>query len=189
MEFVYLTQLWLPILLSAVAVFVVSSIIHMALPYHRGDYKKLPDEEAFLNAVRGMNLPVGSYHFPRCESQKEMKSPEYIEKLNKGPIGLMTIIPSGQPRMGKYLTCWVLYTVAVGVFVAYIAGRTLKPGAEYLEVFRIAGTVAFVCYAMAHTHNSIWKGEAWSTTFKFYIDGLIYGLLTAGIFASMWPKA
>ena len=47
-----LTSLWLPILLSAVVVFAASSIIHMVLPYHRNDFKKLPDEEGFLAALR-----------------------------------------------------------------------------------------------------------------------------------------
>ena len=42
---VSISALWLPILLSAVIVFVASSIIHMVLPVHRGDYRKLPEED------------------------------------------------------------------------------------------------------------------------------------------------
>jgi hypothetical protein len=186
---VEITALWLPILLSAVIVFVVSSIIHTVLPVHKNDYKKLPDEEKVMDAIRAAGVTPGTYHFPRCESHKDMKTPEYQEKLKRGPNGILTLVPSGPPNMAKYLTCWFLYSVAIGVFVAYVAGRTLAPGTHYLAVFRIAGTVAFLCYAMAHTHNSIWKGEPWGNTFKFYLDGLIYGLLTAGVFGWLWPKA
>lgn len=184
-----LTALWLPILLSAVMVFVASSIIHTMLGYHKGDYKKLPDEEKLLQAMRALGAPPpGTYHFPHCPSHKEMKSPEFQEKMKQGPTGILTVFPTGMPNMAKYLGPWFAYCLVVGVFVAYVAGRTLGPGTPYLAVFRVAGTVAFLSYAMAHTHNSVWKGEAWSTTLKFYFDGLVYGLLTAGVFGWLWPR-
>ena len=184
---VELTALWMPILISAVLVFVASSIIHMALPMHKSDYKKLPNEDKFLDAMRGLNLSPGFYHFPRCDSHADMKSPEYVEKLNKGPIGLMTVFPNGQPNMGKYLGAWFVYLVVVSIFVAYLTGRTVAPGAEYLQVFRVAGTAAFLAYAMGHSHASIWEGRAWSTTLKFWFDGLIYACLTGGAFSWCWP--
>ena len=161
MEIVSLTALWLPILLSAVVVFVASSIIHMVIPLHKNDYKKLPNEEKALEAIRALGIPPGYYHFPRCESHKDMKTPEYTEKLKQGPIGLMTVLPNGAPNMGKYLGCWFLYCLAVGVFVAYVTGRALGPGTPYLAVFRIAGTVGFLSYGMAQTHASIWEGRPW----------------------------
>ncbi|MBI3662043.1 MAG: hypothetical protein HY234_03210 [Acidobacteria bacterium] len=185
---VELTALWMPILLSAVVVFVASSIIHMALPYHKSDYKKLPNEEKVLEALRALGLAPGSYHFPHCGSHKDMKTPEHTEKLNKGPIGLMTVFPAGVPNMGKYLGTWFAYCLVVSVFVAYVAGRTLGPGTQYLAVFRIAGTVGFLSYGIAHAHASIWEGRAWSTTFKFFFDGLVYGALTAGVFGWLWPR-
>jgi hypothetical protein len=187
---VELTQLWMPIVLSAVIVFIASSVVHMVLGYHQSDFKGLPNEEKALEALGALGLQPGeSYHFPHCDRQKDMKSPEFVAKLNKGPNGILTVFPNGMPNMGKYLGCWFLYTVAVGVFVAYVTGRALGPGADFLAVFRMAGTVAFLSYAMAHTHNSIWKGVSWGTTFKFYFDGLLYGLLTAWMFGWLWPKA
>jgi len=185
---VSIASLWLPILLSSIAVFAASSIIHMALKYHAADYKKLPDEEKITAAIRAAGVTPGTYHFPHCPDHKQMRTPEHMEKLKTGPIGLMTIIPSGSPNMGKYLACWFVYSLAIGVFVAYLAGRTLAPGTPYLQVFRIAGTVAFLCYGMAHSHASIWEGKAWSITFRFYLDALIYGCLTAGLFGWLWPK-
>jgi hypothetical protein len=188
-EIVGITQLWMPILISAVFVFLMSSLIHMLLGYHRSDYTGLPNEDKALEALGALGLVPGkTYHFPHCGSNKEMNSPEFQAKMNKGPHGIMTIFPTGMPNMAKYMGCWFLYCVAVGVFVAYVTGRAHGPGTPYLKVFQIAGTVAFLSYAMAHTHNSIWKGEAWSTTAKFWFDGLIYAGLTAGTFGWLWPK-
>lgn len=185
---VSLTTLWLPILLSAVVVFVVSSIIHMVLPYHRSDYQKLPNEERLLDALRQESVAPGVYFFPYVPSHKEMKSPAVMEKYKKGPVGLLTVIPSGPPAMPKFLLKWVLYCLGVSVFVAYLTGRTVGAGAEYLAVFRVAGTAGFLAYAAAHATDSIWKGQPWSTTLKHMFDGLVYGLFTAGVFGWLWPR-
>ena len=185
---VELTALWMPIVVSAVVVFVASSVIHMALPYHKSDYKKLPNEEKVLEALRTAGVTPGTYHFPRCESHKDMKTPEHVAKLNQGPVGLMTVMPSGAPNMGKYLGTWFAYCLVISVFVAYVASRTLDAGTPYLAVFRIAGTVGFLSYGIAHAHASIWEGRAWSTTLKFFFDGLVYGSLTAGVFGWLWPR-
>jgi len=185
---VYLTQLWLPILLSAVVVFIASSIMHMALGYHASDYQKLPNEDKVLEALRAAGVAPGNYHFPHCASHKEMNSPAMIEKLTQGPLGLLNVIPSGPPSMGKFLLLWFLYCLAVAVFVAYLTGRALGPGTAFLAVFRIAGTAGFLGYAAAHTSDSIWKGQRWSTTIRFLFDGLVYGLLTAGVFGWLWPR-
>lgn len=183
-----ITSLWLPIVLSAVIVFAASSIIHMVLTYHRSDYKKLPNEDSVLEAMRKDAPAPGTYHFPRCESMKEMSSPEMMEKYKQGPVGLVTIMPSGPPAMGKSLALWFIYSLVVGFFVAYVAGRTLEPGAHYLAVFRVVGTVAFLSYSAARATDSIWMGVSWTTTLKHIFDGLVYGLLTAGTFGWLWPR-
>jgi hypothetical protein len=178
--------LWLPILVAAVFVFIASSVIHMVLPYHRTDYRKLPNEERLLAALRAENLSPGDYIFPRA-TPKEMKSPDVMEKYKRGPVGILTVVPSGPPVMAKHLTQWFLFCVAVGVFVAYLTGRTLGPGTEYLPVFRVAGTVAFLGYAGAEAVAAIWRGQPWRVTAKNYVDGLVYALLTAGVFGWLWP--
>ncbi|HEX3104534.1 MAG TPA: hypothetical protein VHQ22_08805 [Terriglobales bacterium] len=180
--------LWLPILLSAVIVFVASSIIHMALPIHKSDYRKLPDEEKALDTLRAAGVTPGrEYRFPFC-TQKEMKSPEAIEKFKRGPVGLLVIMPSGTMKMGKFLGQWFVYCVVVSIFAAYLTGRTRAPGTEYLEVFRVAGCTAFIGYALAQAQNSIWRGVTWGVTLKHMLDGLIFGLLTGGTFGWLWPR-
>lgn len=183
-----LTSLWVPILLSAVFVFVASSILHMVLPFHRSDYRRVPAEDDVMAALRKFDIPPGDYMMPRVSGPAEMKSPEFLEKMNKGPVGIFTILPSGPPSMAQSLGLWFVYCVVVGVFAAYVAGRALAPGAHYLSVFRFAGTTAFLGYTLATWQNSIWYKRAWSTTIKLTVDGLVYAMLTAGTFGWLWPR-
>jgi hypothetical protein len=182
------TALLIPILLSAVIVFVASSVMHMVLPYHKSDYRKLPDEDRVVDALRTAGVTPGpAYHFPHT-THKEMKSPEVVEKFKRGPIGLLNIIPSGPPAMGKYLALWFVYSVVVSVLVAIVAGTTLSPGTRYPVVFHLTALAALLGYGVGHLQDSIWKGQAWSVTFKHMFDGLIYALLTAGTFGWLWPR-
>jgi len=185
---VSVTALWLPIVLSAFLVFVASSIIHMLLTYHRSDYAKLPDEDQILGALRTHNIPPGDYFFPHATSPSDLNNPGVLEKFTKGPVGLVTVRPSGPPTMGKSLVMWFAYCVVIGVFVAYVTGLAVGPGAEYMMVFRIASSVGFLGYGAAIAHDSIWKSQAWSTTIKHMFDGVVYALLTAGVFGWLWPN-
>lgn len=182
-----LTALWLPIVVAAVIVFIASSVMHMLLPYHRSDYRALPDEDKVRAALRGAGLTRGLYIFPFC-SHKDMKSPAMQEKYKEGPVGHLTIFPDGPPVMGKFLGLWFVYCLIVGFFSAYLTGRTLAPGTHYLQVFRVAGTAAFMAYGLSQLSNGIWKGQPWGMTIKEVVDGLVYGLLTAGTFGWLWPR-
>jgi hypothetical protein len=184
---VSLAALWLPILLSAIIVFVASSIMHMVLPYHRSDYSQLPDEDKVLSTLRSANLKRGLYVFPFC-THKDMKSPALIEKQKQGPVGFITIIPSGPPAMPKFLIQWFVFCLLIGFFVAYLTAHTVPFGAHYLAVFRVVGTAAFLAYGLGNLSNGIWKGQMWGNTIKEVIDGLVYALLTAGTFGWLWPR-
>jgi hypothetical protein len=184
---VSLAALWLPIILAAVIVFFASFVMHMLLTYHRGDYKKLPDEEKVSSALRAAGLTKGLYMFPFAD-HKQMKEPATVEKFKLGPVGTMTIRQSGAINLGPFLAQWFVFCLLVGFFTAYIAAHTLAPGTNYLEVFRVVGTVAFMSYGLANFANGIWKGEPWSMVIKEIIDGLIYALLTAGVFGWLWPR-
>jgi hypothetical protein len=180
--------LWLPILLSSVIVFVVSSLIHMVLPWHKNDYPKMPNEDKAMEALRPLGIPPGDYMVPHPSSRQALRSPEFLEKLNKGPVMVLTVLPNGPFSMGRNLALWFLYLIVVSLFSAYVAGRALPPGAPFLQVFRFAGTVAFLGYTMALWQMSIWYRRAWSTTIKATVDGLIYALLTAATFAWLRPQ-
>lgn len=178
-------SLWAPILASAVLVFVTSAIIHMVLTYHRSDFRKVPSEDAVMESLRRAGIPPGNYMMPHAKDMKEWKEPAFLEKRERGPIATLTVMKDAS--MGVSLAQWFVYCVVVGVFVAYIAGRALGPGVEYLSVFRLAGATAFIAYGLALWQHSIWYKVAWSTTLKSNVDSLIYGLLTGGVFGWLWP--
>ncbi len=184
-----IVALWLPILVAAVLVFIASSIIHMAPLWHKGECPAVPDQDRLLDAMRPFGLKPGEYMLPRAGDMKAMKSPEFIEKLKRGPVVFMTVLPNGPVSMGKALGQWFVYCLIVGFLAAYVASRTLDAGAEYLAVFRIAGTTAFIAYAVALWQQSIWYSRPWSTTLKLTLDGIIYGLITGGAFGWLWPAA
>lgn len=185
---VSIAALWMPIVLAGVAVFVVSSILHMVLQYHRADYKKIPNEAEVLAGLAKAALPPGYYHFPYCDSMKEMGTPEGLEKLRRGPVGTITLLPNAPMAMGKTLGTWFVYCLVVSFFAAYIAGRTLAPGIDYLIVFRFVGTVTFMAYGVGQIVNSIWMGMPWSNTLRAVFDGLVYALVTGGCFGWLWPR-
>ncbi len=184
----YLTSLWLPILLSAVGVLIVSSIIHMFLKYHSTDFKKLPSEDEVMEALRKFDIPPGDYHLPFAGSTEAMGSDEFKEKIAKGPVGLVTFVGNDPSRMVKSLLLWFVYSITVAFFAAYVAGRTLGPDAHYLTVFRVVGATTFMGHSLALLQNSIWFKRNWCATFKSMFDGLLYALVTAGIFGWLWPR-
>jgi hypothetical protein len=184
---VFVTILWLPILLSAVIVFVVSSVIHMALRYHSSDWQKLPAEDAVLDALRPFKLGPGDYAAPMSRSMTEMSSPEFKAKLVKGPRVMLTVMSGASASMGRSLVLWFLYSVLVSLFAAYVASLALSADASYLRVFRITSTVAFAGYVLALWQGVIWYSRSIGATLKSTFDGLVYALLTGGVFGWLWP--
>lgn len=180
-------SLWLPILLSAVFVFVLSALIHMALPWHKNDFRKLPDEDKIRAALRPFDVPPGDYMLPMCEGGN-YNSPEYIAKLEEGPNQIVTVLPKGCGSMGGTFVQWFVYLVLVSGFTAYVAWHAVPANATDLGVFRIVGAVAFLAHAAAFWPQSIWYRRSWSITVKSTIDGLAYALVTAGTFAWLWPR-
>lgn len=186
---VALLDLWLPILLSAVFVFVISSVLHMVIPIHKADFKSLPGEEVVLADLRKHKVPPGAYMFPQCGSMKDMGSPEMLAKFERGPVGHLVLRPNGMPAIGPALAQWFVYSIVIGVFVAYAASIGLESGAAFMTVFRLTGSVAILGYALGTISESIWKAQSWSVAAKFIFDGTLYGLATGATFAWLWPGA
>ena len=184
---VSLTALWLPIVLSAVLVFITSSVIHMLLRYHRSDLRGLPDEAAARAVLGKQDLAPGQYYIPYC-THADMRSPETMKKFEEGPVVILTVLRKGPVRLGPHLVKWFLFSLGVSWFVAYLTSRTLMHGTPYLQVFRVASTIAWLGYAGALVWTGIWKGVPWSSVLKDAFDGLLFALVTGGSFGAFWPK-
>jgi hypothetical protein len=180
--------LWLPIVLSAVLVFVASSIIWMVLGADKWHVSRLPDEEAVRAALSKASVPPGQYAVPYGAGTAGMKDPAFVEKMEKGPVAVVTVRRAGRPNMGQFLGSWFVYLLFVSAFVAFVCGQTLPGGAAYLRVFEVAGAVAFGAYSFAQIPNAIWWGRPWKSVLKEVADGLVYALLTAGCFGWLWPR-
>ena len=188
MTTVSLGALWLPIVLSAVLVFVASSIIHMVLGYHQRDYTPLPNEDAVRAAIRSGNPPPKQYIFPYCANPKEMSSPEMQRKFVEGPVGVLNLKAAGVPGMGANLGQWFVFALVVSFFVAYVACHAVGAGPPYHKDFQFVGTVALLAEAAGQLPAAIWMGKPWAVAWKEVFDGLVYGLLTAGTFGWLWPR-
>src|SRR5215471_4817036 len=95
-----LSALWLPILVSAILVFVASSVIHMLSPWHKSDYPKMPREQEFLDSLRPLSIPPGDYMVPRPSTRADLGTPEFKAKVEKGPVTVVTVLPNGPMSMG-----------------------------------------------------------------------------------------
>ncbi|PYS94453.1 MAG: hypothetical protein DMF50_12455 [Acidobacteria bacterium] len=165
-------SLWIPVIVSAVVVFVASSILHMAIQYHKADHKPLPNEDAVRDVLARGNLAPGVYFTPHCPDMKQLKEPAIQAKFEKGPVAIITIMPKGAPVMQKHLALWFLHA-----------------GDDGMLVMRTTGTVAFAAYALSHVSDSIWKAQPWANTGRATLDGVIYALLTGLTFRMLWPAA
>ena len=182
-----LTALWLPILLSAIVVFSVSAMVWMVLPHHKSDFAAAEDEDALMDAVRNSVAGPGMYSFP-WPRDSERNSEAYRDRLAAGPVGVLRVrdpqsVLDMKPAMAKSF----LLQLVVGVFVAFLAARTLQQGASFHAVFHVVGTAAFLSHGFIGFQESIWFGLPGRVAFKYALDGLLYALLTAGIFGWLWP--
>ena len=183
-----LAGLWLPIVVSAVLVFVASSLIWNVLGAHKWHVKGLPDEAAAREALSKQAVAPGQYTIPYCPDTAMMKDPAFKEKLEKGPVVVMMVRKPGMPNMGAFLGAWFVYLLCVSYVVAFVCGQTLHRGAPYMLVFRVAGAVACAGYSFAQIPNAIWWGRPWKSALKEFADGIVYALLTAGSFGWLWPE-
>jgi hypothetical protein len=178
-----LSSLWLPIILSGIALFFASWAAWMLFPHHKGDWKGLPDEEGIMAALRKFNIPPGQYNFPHACSHNEMNTEDFKGRKEAGPSGFLTVWQTW-PNMGVNMLCTILFfTVSNGV-IAYLAGMVIPPGANGWFVFRFVATAGILTYGTANILNGIWFNRKMVADI---VDGIVYGLITGAMFAALWP--
>ena len=179
-------SLWLAIVLSAILVWIASALVWMVRPHHKSEFKGLPDEDSARKVLGPQNLTPGQYNIPHCKSWDDMKQPEARQRFEEGPVAFLTVVPNGTPAMARNMVLSFIFYLLVGTAVAYVASRSLASSDDYLSVFRLTGTVAWLAYGAALIPDAIWFGRPWNTVAKHVIDAFVYGLLTAGVFAWLW---
>ena len=182
-----LGALWLPTLVSAIAVFIVSSIIHMVVKWHHSDQSKLPNEDAVSSVLAG--TPPGEYRMPWAGSMEEMKSPAFKEKCKKGPMAVIGVWRYEDRGFGKALGQWFVYSVIVAYISGHILHALVPVSPDGHDIFHTVGLTAFLGYGMALAQQSIWGPKQWWPTTKSLIDALLYAATTAAVFWWLWPKA
>ena len=180
--------LWLPILVSAVVVFILSSVINTLTPWHAADYRKLPNEDAVADSLRPHAIPPGDYMLPRPSGMSDLRSAEYLERLRRGPRMILTVHPNEPGNLGGSLIGWFVFVLVVTLIGAHLASGVLPAGAEHAHVFHTIGLYALAAYAFALWPVSIWYGRGWGITIRATIDGLIYAVATALVFMWLWPR-
>lgn len=185
--FLGVLDLWLPILLSSIAVFIVSSLIWTVIGWHNSDWKKIPDEDRARDALQG--LPHGQYTIPYAGNMKAKQDPAWMEKVKEGPSAMVTVVDGDPTKMGKQLTQWFIYILVITFLLAWVASIILPDGSSYMMVFHTIVFIGTMTYAGSHAMGSIWFGHSWKRTLKDILDGLIYAAITGGFFGWLWPAA
>ena len=182
-----LFSLSLPILLSAVVVFVISSLIHMVLKWHASDYGSFANEDAVRAAIRAGNPAPGRYVVPHCKEMKEMGSEAMQQKYREGPVGHLTILPSGMPNMGKHLGLWFLWSLGVAVVAAFLASQIfLLDSAHARGAAKLVGAVTFIAHGFGTVTESIWMMRSWSASTKYVLDAALYAVSSGLVFFWLW---
>jgi ABC-type cobalt transport system substrate-binding protein len=183
-----LLSLWLPILLSAVAVFVISSVIHMVVKWHASDYAGFSNEDAVRAAIRAANPTPGRYVVPFCKDMKDMGSEAMLKKYQEGPIGHVLIGPNGAPNMGKYLGMWFVWTLGVAIVAAFVVSQIfgLDP-TRARAAAKLVGAITFIAFGFGTVTESIWGMRPWSSSVKHLLDAALYAVGAGLVFYFLWP--
>jgi hypothetical protein len=182
-----LVYVWLPILLSAVVVFVISSLVHMVFKWHASDYSSFSNEDAVREAIRAGKPAPGRYVLPHCGDMKDMASEAMKKKYAEGPVGHVTILPNGQPNMGKHLGQWFLWCLVIATVAAFVTVKLV--GLDHFQARRAAkvvGALTFIAHGCGTITESIWMGRPWSSSAKYLLDAALYAMGSAAVFYFLW---
>jgi hypothetical protein len=182
----FLAQLWLPIVVSAVLVFVLSAVTHMFLPARKTEWGRLAKEADLQAALRGVT--PGLYAFPASSTPGENPTPEDLKRWAAGPSGWLSLVPAGPFNMGRNLGLSLLMNLFVSFFAAYIAAHALGVAPHYRAVFRLVGSIGFLAYAVGPIYEAIWYWKPAKSLGLGAIDALLYGLAMGGVFGWLWPR-
>ena len=184
----FLIDLWLPIVLTAVALFVLSSLAWTVLPHHTGDFKEIPDPDAWREALAKQGVTSGSYMYPFTEDRAQMKSDDFKQRYTDGPWCLLTAWPA-RPNMPRNMLVTLLYFGVVAILIAYVTYEARPLGASFAEVFQVSFTAGALAFLGNGLLNAVWFGKPIRWIITDTADCLAYALAAGVLFAVLWPAA
>ena len=182
----FLARLWLPIVLSSVAVFILSAASHMVLPWRKREWGRFAGQDRLQEALQG--IEPGSYGFPAAPTQQEQMGKEWMARWSRGPSGWLTVAPPGPISMGRNLALSFLTFLGVSFLVAYVAALSLGPATPTLTVVRVVSTVGVLAYGVGTLFNSIWYHRPWRAYASDLFDAFLFAFAMAGVFGWLWPR-
>ena len=180
---VALISLWLPILLTTVALFFTGFLCWTVFPNHKPDWKKLPNEAAFLDKIAEMDIPPGNYAYPHAMDSKSTETEDYKRAVERKTFGTIQAW-GGAPQMGPKLACQVVYLLVTSICLAYLGKLGLNAGSDFMTVFRFMTTAAFLAFTVAVVPSTIWFNNRLT---GYLIDGVIQSIIVGAIFGALWP--
>jgi len=182
-----IASLMLPILVAAVAVFILSTVVQSLMPWHKRDFGNVPDDDTFLNVIRQLDIPPGDYMVPSPRLPSGARNPDFVEKWAKGPSVTMTVIPPSA-SMGRYMGQWFAFTLLVAAIAGWVTRMAVGPAGGDHAIFHYGAIITFLSYSLGAWPLSIWYHRKWSTAFKGAFDAIVYGAATGLVFTWLWPR-
>ena len=185
-------------LLGGIAMFIWTSIAHMALPLGEAAVSEIPNEAAVLNAMQSnIGEKSGFYIFPgfglgpnaTAEEQKEAMK-HMGEKMEQNPVGLLIYHPAGSRPlvMPRYLTIEFLSELLAAFLAVFLLAQTrLTSFWARVGFVVVAGILAAIA-----TNISYWNWYGFPGLYTAsYIFIQVVGFLCVGIVAALVlkPKA
>ncbi|MBS0186489.1 MAG: hypothetical protein JSS51_00370 [Planctomycetes bacterium] len=188
----FLSQLWLPILISGVSVWIASFIAWMMIGHHRKDRDAIPGggEQAFMDTVTRMNIKPGNYGFPDfCQHdnlprQERMAARKAL--YDRRPMGTLRVW--GEMNMGVNMLVTFLFYLVTSAMIGYLTWAAFGRGASAGKIVQVAGTAGILAYCFASFPHDIWFQKKRRAMMMDWLDGIVFGLITGAIFAWLWPR-
>ena len=175
-------SLLLPTVLSAVALFFLSFLSWMVVQLHAADWRKLPHEDELREALRKSGINGGNFMFPGVEQPAEGRSPEFQQKVQQGPTGVLTVF--GSVNMARNLALTMLYFLVTSYCLGYLATLGIPRGAEFFTVFRFVATAGLLTHLSSILSHAIWFH---CRVVGHGVESIVYALTLGFIFGALWP--
>jgi len=170
--------------LAGLAMYLWSSVAHVALPLGTVGLEQIPNEQSVLTSMSGNLSHSGLYFFPFMSPGTSMQ--QQVEKLKTSPSGLLIYHPAGAPGMTMTMLGTELLTeIVVSILAVWLLSKT--------RIASFGGRVAFVTVVgltaaiMTNIPYWNWYGFPLSYTASYGFTQIV-GFIVAGLVAAKMIK-